>query len=122
MTALNTALPILLAGCTTHGLSKVYLLSLSYADTGAATTQNNNHVSPNTIDAFMNLTENVSGLEVRASYFGFCLTFNSSASTCSNSIDNLASTVQQRADGQDPLNLLWTAKQFRDATIFSGLM
>ncbi|KEZ40374.1 Uncharacterized protein SAPIO_CDS8228 [Scedosporium apiospermum] len=60
----------------------------------------------------------MSGLEVRVSYFGFCLMLNSSLSACSNDIGAL----QQSVDGHDPLNLMWMAKKFHDETIFSGLI
>jgi len=96
----------------------VYLLSLSYDSNNSTAAQNAIGINTTTLNTILNLSQNMSGLEVRVSYFGFCLMLNSSLSACSNDIGAL----QQSVDGHDPLNLMWMAKKFHDETIFSGLM
>ncbi|KAI5278775.1 hypothetical protein KEM54_004449 [Ascosphaera aggregata] len=57
-------------------------------------------------------------LEVRVGYFGICIQPDGGSFVCNNNATILADIVN--AD-QDPLNLIWVAKTFRDAVAFPYL-
>ncbi|KAK4122889.1 hypothetical protein N657DRAFT_483905 [Parathielavia appendiculata] len=110
---------ILLAGCTTEGLSDLYLLSLSY--TGSASSAADNTITnPNVSSAVAGLAGTGSALQVRVGYFGYCL-IHGAIKSCSSDADLLAASLRGM-DWSDPLNMLFVAKSFRNDTIFSGLI
>jgi hypothetical protein len=125
---------ILLAGCTSSGLSNVYLLSLSYQNASTPPTHiDTSQVNPDISRSFASLAGagNNTYLEVRAGYMGMCISQASGIWTCSSSADVLANIVKgaassggSTAEGKsvDPLNLIWIAKTFQQEIVFDGLM
>jgi hypothetical protein len=57
-------------------------------------------------------------LEVRVGYFGICAS-NGGDWLCSNNATALAASY---SPGDDPLNLIWVAKTFKDNIVFPYLM
>lgn len=113
---------ILLAGCSTSGLSNVYLLSLSYVNNISSPAQiDQTQVNPNISAVFANLVgaNTSASLEVRAGYFGLCMK-QSAGWVCDPSAETLANIIKD-ANG-DPLNLIWLAKNFKSQIVTTGLM
>jgi len=110
---------ILLAGCTTNGLSNFYLLSLSYTDSPPPVTDDT-ITNPNTSSSIATLLSKGATFQIRVGYFGYCLV-NNGTTFCSTDLPSLASLVRQ-GSLSDPGNLLYVAKRFHDDTIFSGLI
>lgn len=123
-----------MAGCTTTGLSNVYLISLSYVRSGTEPPETDSGQSnPNITSTFQDLatSANQTSLEVRASYLGLCIKELAGDWICSSSISSLAKFFMSSApqtlagsssNGGDPLNLVWIAGKFRSEIIFSGLV
>jgi hypothetical protein len=111
---------VLLAGCTSSsGFQNVYLLSLSYQNNSAEST-NDLQANPNISTQFTSIVGNAS-LEVRTGYMGMCLLMIGDSWVCSNSARTLANIVKvNKAD--DPLNLIWISSKFQESIIFDGLL
>jgi hypothetical protein len=115
---------IVVAGCTSHGLADVYLLSMSYVNstTLAAIATYPEQVNTNISAVFGNIAK-ISSLEVRAGYLGLCMRQNPGKWECSSSAAFLAGIVElSSASTGDPLNLIWIASNFRNHVVFVGLM
>ncbi|QVM05430.1 hypothetical protein D8B26_000141 [Coccidioides posadasii str. Silveira] len=121
---------ILVAGCTSTDLSNVYLLSLSYNTVGnngtsyLDPTQVNENMA-STISHVVGTNASYPSLEVRTGYLGMCLKQATDLWICARSAEALASLVKSRAGNSshnDPLNLIWTAKTFKDKLVFNGFI
>lgn len=111
-----------MAGCAAEDVKIMYILSLSYNNITVAP-QVPAQTSSNISSFIFNLAQNVTGIEVRIGYFGFCLIDGELGSAvCSPDVSTLATIVRDADISTDPLNLLSTAERFHDGTIFSGLM
>ncbi|KAG9248493.1 Ca2+ regulator and membrane fusion protein Fig1-domain-containing protein [Calycina marina] len=110
---------ILLAGCTSNGLTNVYLLSLSYQDIFTPKTSSL-QVNPAFSKAFTAVVNTTTSLELRTAFIGLCLRENHGIWQCSSSAHNLADTLNGSAG--DPLNMIWLANTFKAQMMFSALI
>lgn len=115
---ISTTLGIVLAGCSgsSTGVHKIYLTSLSYSRAPLATSLA--QVNSNLTATFATLV-NGAALQVRASYFGLCVTEIDGNWVCSRDAKGLAGQFQPP---QDPLDLISISARFKDGIVFSGLM
>ncbi|KAI5294075.1 hypothetical protein KEM52_004736 [Ascosphaera acerosa] len=110
-------LSLLLAGCSSSSprIPEIFLASFYYDSYSPVI--DGAQADP----AFWSAIQNVVGgaeLEVRVGYFGICIQPDGGSYICNNNATILADVVN--AD-QDPLNLIWVAKTFRDAVVFPYL-
>ncbi|KAL2064924.1 hypothetical protein VTL71DRAFT_4064 [Oculimacula yallundae] len=121
-------LSIMIAGCTTSGnLQNVYILSLSYvATTDISTSPSPLQLNPNITTAFSQFVSTHRPMKVRVSYFGMCISQESSQWMCAGNAGTLSSMIKlygnSKSGEQDPLNLIWIAGKFKDEMLFSGLL
>jgi len=112
-------LSILLAGCTSHTLTNVYLLSISYLN-ASTSSADPAQVNSNISNTFSNLTgagtANNNFLEVRAGYMGICISHDAGKWLCSSGATTLANSLRTHTTSTsfpnssgDPLNLIWIA-------------
>ena len=123
-------LAILLAGCTSSGLSNVYLLSLSYTN-NILSSPDPIQINPNMPTIFENLVIPTNDtvtpdLEVRVGYLGMCLrepSISAERWLCSTNTETLVDSIRDGdgAGARDPLNIIWIANNFKGHIIFSGL-
>lgn len=109
---------ILLAGCSTSstGMHNIYLTSLSYSTAHPEKTPA--QVKSNLTATFAALV-NKAALQVRASYFGLCVTETDGNWVCNRDASRLAS--QFRAQ-QDPLDLISISARFKNGIVFGEFM
>jgi hypothetical protein len=111
----------MLAGCTSAGLSHVYVLSLRYAPTSRQPTIDPAQINPNISRAFAETLKELRAqpLEMKVSYMGFCISNIDSFTLCSSNAAALAAVVRlsgtqsNAKNGSsigDPVNVLWIAK------------
>lgn len=115
-----TLLSVLIAGCTSEGLSGIYLLSLSYTGDPGSTSGGESDVAA----ALRTLAANHTAFEIRAGYMGMCLLI-SGQTICSRSASSLQAFVRQSAsegESGDPLELIRAAKKFQEETVFVPLL
>jgi hypothetical protein len=107
---------ITLAGCSSYSsMTNLYILGLSYTNS-----------TPPQSDSFtyglyekLNEMKGSAQLEVRAGYFGMCVRQRGIVWLCSADANGL---TQQIGSENDPLNLIGTARSFKDDVLFSGLL
>ena len=111
-----TVVAISLAGCSSYSsMTNVFIFGLMYANT---TRNDLDTTRKNTTKALSDL-KGSSQLEVRTGYFGMCVNQHGVLWVCSNDADALA---QQIGPGNDPLDLIGTASQFKNNVLFSGVL
>lgn len=130
---------VLLSGCTSNGMSNIYLLSLQYNNPESPIVTAPGQVSPAIANAVFNASQTGNGtaLEVRAGYMGLCIGKTGpdldETRVCSSSAKSLAGFVQAEKKTidlgnvsitiiPDPLNLIMIAEEFRQKIVFDGLM
>jgi hypothetical protein len=114
---------VLVAGCTSHGLSGMFLFSLSYASPSPVHEPSSLEVNSNASSVLAGLNDVGATLEVRAGYLGMCVS-SEAGWVCSRSSEQLARIFQQaEVDGpRDPLNLIYIADTFKREMAFVGLL
>jgi hypothetical protein len=75
-------------------------------------------LNPTLLTQIANITSNAN-LEIRAGYFGLCVRPLQQEWDCSASSASVASRVTAE---QDPLNLIWTANNFKSDVILSAFL
>jgi hypothetical protein len=131
----NIHLAVLLAGCTSSGMSDVYLISLRYNVPNPLITKGPGQVNTLISHAIYNVSQSGNGttFEVRAGYRGLCVGQSNEDRICSSSAKVLANIIgaQRRiiVNGNnsvettpDPLNLIMVAEEFRQRIVFDGLL
>ncbi|KAI9735983.1 MAG: hypothetical protein M1834_001449 [Cirrosporium novae-zelandiae] len=111
-------LSLLLAGCSSSSplIPSIFLISFYYKS--YTPNFDTAQVDPGVTTAISNIV-NQADLLVRVGYFGICVAQEGEDFLCSNNATNLAAQVSV---DQDPLNLIWVAKTFRDAIVFPYLI
>ncbi|CAG8118477.1 unnamed protein product [Penicillium salamii] len=128
-------LSVLLAGCTSSGMSNIYLMSLRYNDYNYTVAKGPGQVDSHIAQAIQNVTQTANGttFEVRAGYMGLCVGQSDEDKICSSSAKALANMISaERRTIQvgnesietvpDPLNLIMIAEEFRRKIVFDGLI
>ncbi|KAK2746814.1 hypothetical protein FQN57_002856 [Myotisia sp. PD_48] len=125
-------LSVLVAGCTGADVSSIYLLSLSYTnnDTSTRSFHDQTQINPDASTTITGLASRNStapplNLEIRTGYLGMCLKQSSGLWVCARNVESLSTLLKDRQGSPsdlDPLNLIWTAKIFKDQLVFSGLV
>ncbi|KAJ5089411.1 hypothetical protein N7532_008095 [Penicillium argentinense] len=130
---------VLLAGCTSNGMSGIYLLSLRYNAPADSFTTAPGQVNTLIAHSIHNVSQTGNGttLEVRAGYMGLCVgqveqaldevrVCSSSAKTLAKFISAETKTVTHGISSiettPDPLNLIMVAEEFRQKIVFDGFI
>jgi len=117
-------LAILLAGCTSTGLTNVYLLSLSYTAKHPVSLKSSSlQVNPGISQVFTGIVNATSSLEIRAGFMGMCIRDSIESWSCSTDANTLAkSIILSKGAVGDPLNLVWIANTFKRQMVFNGML
>ena len=109
---------LLLAGCssTSPAIPNIFLISFYYQH--YPPTFSTAQVDPGVSTAISNIVGQAD-LNVRVGYFGICIREGGGAWMCNQNASALADLVSV---DQDPLNLIWVAKTFKDYIVFPYLM
>ena len=109
---------LLLAGCSSPSplIPGIFLLSLYYKQ--YTPTYDPAQVDPGVTAAIANIVGQAQ-LEVRVGFFGICVTPDGGGFLCSN---NATALAQRVSVDQDPMNLIWVAKTFKDSIVFPYLL
>jgi hypothetical protein len=107
-----------LAGCSSSSplIPGIFLLSLYYQKW--VPTYDPTQVDPGVTTAISNIVGRAQ-LEVRVGYFGICVSSGGGGWLCSNNATAIAQNINI---DQDPLNLIWVAKTFKDSIVFPYLL
>jgi hypothetical protein len=109
----------LLGGCTSSGLSGIYILSLAYQI--PPSDPQPLEPDPDIATTFRNVSANAQ-LEVRIGFRGMCILQGMSGWLCSPSASDLVSTLKPIGPAADPLGLIRISSNFQGSVIFDGLM
>lgn len=120
----NMRSALLVAGCSSHRMRRIYLLQLSYDhQVSNSNLESGGAVTNPSFYAVVANTSSTASLDVRVGYFGVCMAGvsegNPSSWTCRPKAKDLA---EQVLENQDPLNVLAVADNFRDQIILSVIM
>lgn len=131
----NSHAAVLLAGCTSDGMSGVYLISLQYNAPSTPIPTLPGEVNPIISHAIRNVSQagNGSTFAIRAGYRGICMGQDDLSRICSSSAEKLArmARAEKKTIGHgntsmevilDPLNLIMIAEDFKQKVVFDGFM
>lgn len=97
-------------------MQEIYLTSLSYSAASPATSPAQ---AKSNLTAIVAAAVNDAALQVRASYFGLCVTETDGMWVCNRDARRLASQFRPQ---EDPLDLISISARFKDGFFFGGLM